>query len=240
MGEIKHTNKNKPSTNIGLLDYITQEKIEYFIMVTIRLARGGAKKRPFYGIMVADQRRSPRGKFIERIGFFNPRAVGGEDRLRIDTDRVDYWISKGAQPSDRVNALLKQFAKGPEVLEAEKAKLVAAKEAKKAAAAKAESAAVKATADAEKAAKAEADKAAAQATAAEEVTEAPVEKSAEAPVEENAEAPVEEKTEASEEKPAEAPVEKKAETPEPAKAAEEAPVEEVAKEEATEESKKED
>ena len=90
-------------------------------MVTIRLARGGAKKRPFFGIMVADQRRSPRGKFIERVGFFNPRAVGGEERLRIDTERVAYWISKGAQPSDRVNSLLKQFAKGPEALEAEKA-----------------------------------------------------------------------------------------------------------------------
>ncbi len=162
-------------------------------MVTIRLARGGAKKRPFYGIMVADQRRSPRGKFIERVGFFNPRAVGGEERLRIDTDRVDYWISKGAQPSDRVNALLKQFAKGPEVLEAEKAKLVAAKDAKKAAAAKAESAAVKAADDAEKAAKAEADKAAAEATAAEQAAEAPAEEPTEAVAEEKAaEAPVEE------------------------------------------------
>ena len=92
-------------------------------MVTIRLARGGAKKRPFYGIMVADSRRSPRGRFIERVGFFNPRAVGGEERLRVDSERVEYWISKGAQPSDRVASLLKQFAKGPEALAAEKAKL---------------------------------------------------------------------------------------------------------------------
>ena len=141
-------------------------------MVTIRLARGGAKKRPFYGIMVADSRRAPRGRFIERVGFFNPRAVGGEDRLRIDMERVEYWISKGAQPSDRVANLLKQFAKGPEALEAEKAKLVAATEAKQAAAAKAEADAVKA----QEAAEAEAKKAAeAEAAAAE---EAPAEEEA--------------------------------------------------------------
>ena len=143
-------------------------------MVTIRLARGGAKKRPFYGIMVADSRRSPRGRFIERIGFFNPRAVGGEERLRIDTDRVDYWVSKGAQPSDRVASLLKQFAKGPEALEAEKAKLVAATEAKKAAADKAEADAVKA----QEAAEAEAKKAA-EAAAAEEAPAADAEEAAE-------------------------------------------------------------
>ena len=126
-------------------------------MVTIRLARGGAKRRPFYGIMVADSRRSPRGRFIERVGFFNPRAVGGEERLRVDTDRIEYWVSKGAQPSDRVAALLKQFAKGPEALEAEKAKREAAIAAKKDAAAKAEAEAVKAKEKAE----AEAKKAAA-------------------------------------------------------------------------------
>ena len=132
-------------------------------MVTIRLARGGAKKRPFYGIMVADSRRSPRGRFIERVGFFNPRAVGGEERLRIDTERVDYWISKGAQPSDRVASLIKQFQKGPEAIEAEKAKLAAAAEAKKAASAKAEADALKA----QEAAEAEAKKAAEEAEAAE-------------------------------------------------------------------------
>lgn len=149
-------------------------------MVTIRLARGGAKKRPFYGIMVADQRRSPRGRFIERVGFFNPRAVGGEERLRIDTDRIDYWVSKGAQPSDRVASLLKQFAKGPEAIEAEKAKLVERKKAKKAAAEKAEAEAVKAKE------KAEAEEAkAVDETPAEEVAaeEAPAE---EAPAEEAA------------------------------------------------------
>lgn len=148
-------------------------------MVTIRLARGGAKKRPFYGIMVADSRRSPRGRFIERIGFFNPRAVGGEERLRIDTERVEYWVSKGAQPSDRVSALLKQFAKGPEALEAEKAKIVARTDAKKAAAEKAEADSVKAkeAADAEaaKAAEAEAKAAEAEAKAAADAEAAPAE-----------------------------------------------------------------
>ena len=145
-------------------------------MVTIRLARGGAKKRPFYGIMVADQRRSPRGKFIERVGFFNPRATGGEERLRIDTERVEYWVSKGAQPSDRVSALIKQFAKGPEALAAEQAKRDEAKLAKKAAAEKAEADAVKAKEAEAKKAEEEAAKAAeaeaAEAAASEE--EAPV------------------------------------------------------------------
>lgn len=155
-------------------------------MVTIRLARGGAKKRPFYGIMVADSRRSPRGRFIERVGFFNPRAVGGEERLRIDSERVDYWISKGAQPSDRVAALIKQFAKGPEALEAEKAKLEAAAKAKADAAAKAEADAVKAQEKAEAEAKAAAEAEAAEAEAAAE--EAPAEEaSEEAPAEEAAE-----------------------------------------------------
>jgi small subunit ribosomal protein S16 len=162
-------------------------------MVTIRLARGGAKKRPFYGIMVADQRRSPRGKFIERIGFFNPRAVGGEERLRIDTERVEYWISKGAQPSDRVASLLKQFAKGPEALEEEKAKITAAKEAKKAAAAKAEADSGKAKEDAAAAeAKAAEDAAKAEeATAAEEAPAEEAEAAPEADVEASAETGVE-------------------------------------------------
>ena len=77
-------------------------------MVTIRLARGGAKKRPFYSIVVSDQRRQPKGRFIERIGFFNPMATENEENVRLDTGRVDYWISKGAKPSDRVASILKQ------------------------------------------------------------------------------------------------------------------------------------
>ena len=77
-------------------------------MVTIRLARGGAKKRPFYSIVVSDQRRQPKGRFIERIGFFNPMATENEEKVRLDTGRVDYWISKGAKPSERVASILKQ------------------------------------------------------------------------------------------------------------------------------------
>lgn len=80
-------------------------------MVTIRLARAGAKKRPFYHIVVADSRRARDGRYIERVGFFNPIAVGGEERLRIDRDRIDHWVSQGAQPSDRVARLLKDQAK---------------------------------------------------------------------------------------------------------------------------------
>ena len=79
-------------------------------MVTIRLARGGAKKRPFYHIVVTDSRNKRDGRFIERVGFFNPRATGGEEPLRIDRDRVDHWVSLGAKPSERVASLLKQSA----------------------------------------------------------------------------------------------------------------------------------
>jgi len=80
-------------------------------MVTIRLARAGAKKRPFYHIVVADSRRARNGRCIERVGFFNPIAVGGDESLRIERDRIDHWISQGAQPSDRVAKLLKDHAK---------------------------------------------------------------------------------------------------------------------------------
>ncbi|MEM5535682.1 30S ribosomal protein S16 [Neptuniibacter pectenicola] len=77
-------------------------------MVTIRLSRGGAKKRPFYHISVADSRNARDGRFIERVGFFNPTARGQEEGLRIDLDRVEYWQSKGAQLSERVAKLVKQ------------------------------------------------------------------------------------------------------------------------------------
>ncbi len=76
-------------------------------MVVIRLARGGAKKRPFYSIVVADSRRSSTGKFIERIGFYNPIAHENEESLRIDLERMNYWISHGARASDRVRSLVK-------------------------------------------------------------------------------------------------------------------------------------
>ncbi len=77
-------------------------------MVTIRLARGGANKQPFFRIVVADNRRAAKGKFIEHIGFFNPRAAEQGQRLRVDMARAQYWLSQGAKPSDRVSSLLKQ------------------------------------------------------------------------------------------------------------------------------------
>ena len=77
-------------------------------MVTIRLALGGSKKRPFYHVHVTDSRKSRDGRYIERVGFFNPVARGQEERLRIDSERVDYWVSKGAQCSPRVQKLLKE------------------------------------------------------------------------------------------------------------------------------------
>ncbi len=81
-------------------------------MVTIRLSQGGVKKRPVYHIVVTDSRRSRDGRYIERIGFFNPIATGGEERLRIDTERTEYWNSKGALLSARVARLLKDYQKG--------------------------------------------------------------------------------------------------------------------------------
>jgi len=80
-------------------------------MVTIRLARVGAKKRPFYNIVVADQRYGPRGRFIERLGFFNPMAKQSEETLRLDLKRIDEWLGKGARPSERVEYLIKQSRK---------------------------------------------------------------------------------------------------------------------------------
>ncbi len=83
-------------------------------MVSIRLSRGGAKKRPFYHIVVTDQRNRRDGRYIERVGFFNPVACGAEEKLRVDVDRVDHWIGNGAKPSDRVSALIKDFRKTQE------------------------------------------------------------------------------------------------------------------------------
>lgn len=77
-------------------------------MVTIRMSRGGAKRRPFYQIVVTDSRNRRDGRFIERVGFFNPVARGNEERVRIDRERVEYWLGQGAQTSERVASLLKQ------------------------------------------------------------------------------------------------------------------------------------
>lgn len=76
-------------------------------MVVIRLSRGGAKKRPFYHIVVADKQRARNGRFIEQVGYFNPIAAGKDVRLNIDIERIQQWIAKGAQPSDRVKHLIK-------------------------------------------------------------------------------------------------------------------------------------
>ncbi|BDM63637.1 30S ribosomal protein S16 [Shewanella sp. NFH-SH190041] len=80
-------------------------------MVTIRLARGGAKKRPFYNIVVADSRNARDGRFIERIGFFNPLARGQEETLRLDLDRIEHWVANGAATTDRVAKLIKDARK---------------------------------------------------------------------------------------------------------------------------------
>jgi small subunit ribosomal protein S16 len=80
-------------------------------MVTIRLSRGGSKKRPFFNLVVADSRDARDGRFIERLGFFNPIARGGEIRLRLDEERLNHWVSQGAQVSDRVKTLVKENRK---------------------------------------------------------------------------------------------------------------------------------
>ena len=80
-------------------------------MVTIRLSRGGSKKRPFYHLTVTNSRSARNGRFIERIGFFNPVARGQEERLRIDADRLAHWVGQGAQLSERVEQLVKESKK---------------------------------------------------------------------------------------------------------------------------------
>ena len=146
-------------------------------MVIIRLARGGAKKTPFYNVVVADSRNRRDGRFIERVGFYNPSASANAEGLRIDLARVTHWQNNGAQLSETVARLVKFHAKGPEAAIAAKAKDAAKVEAKKAKIAAEEAAKVKAAADA---AKAEADaQAAAEAEAAKEAAAA----AAEAPAE---------------------------------------------------------
>ncbi|MCK5876230.1 MAG: 30S ribosomal protein S16 [Candidatus Marithrix sp.] len=82
-------------------------------MVSIRLSRGGAKKRPFYHIVVTDSRNRRDGRFIERLGFFNPVARGRDEPLRLDLERANYWIGVGAKPSERVANLIKSYIKNP-------------------------------------------------------------------------------------------------------------------------------
>jgi small subunit ribosomal protein S16 len=77
-------------------------------MVSIRLSRGGAKRRPFYHIVVTDSRNRRDGRYLERLGYFNPIASGKETRLTLDLERTNYWLGQGAQASDRVRTLMKQ------------------------------------------------------------------------------------------------------------------------------------
>ena len=157
-------------------------------MVIIRLARSGAKKNPYYFVTVADERKPRDGSFIERLGFFNPSARGQEERLRIDLEKLDQWVSKGAQLSDRVKKLVKDAKLSPEELQAkldakkqkaEEKKALAEKAAKEAAEAEAK-AAEEAEAEA-KAAEEAVEEAPAEEEVAEEVAEEAVE---EAPAEE--------------------------------------------------------
>ena len=91
-------------------------------MVIIRLSRGGSKKTPFYNVVVADSRNRRDGRFIERIGFYNPMAKIGTEALRIDNERVTHWKGHGALLTDSVNRLVKLHAKGPEAIVALKKK----------------------------------------------------------------------------------------------------------------------
>ena len=143
-------------------------------MVKIRLARGGAKKKPFYSIVATDSRKRRDSGYIERLGFFNPVARGQEVRLTIEEERLTYWMSEGAQLSDRVQQLVKEF-KDPSIREkrvatqAAAAAKVAAKLAAQAKAKADEEAKVEAEAKAAEAAEAQAASAAAE--SAEAVTE---------------------------------------------------------------------
>ena len=155
-------------------------------MLTIRLARAGAKKRPFYHVSVADSRMPRDGRFVERVGYYNPIASGQEVKLELDIERIDYWVSKGAQPSDRVLNLLKQNKETPEQTE----KRLAAKEALR------QKKLAKRLADKEPVEEAAPEAPAEEAAPVEEAApEAPAEEAAEAPVEEAApEAPAEEES----------------------------------------------
>ena len=90
-------------------------------MVSIRLTRGGAKKRPFYHIIVTDKRNRRDGAYIERLGFYNPLATSGAEQLRLDMPRIEHWLGQGAKPSERVGYLIKTARKGASVPAAEAA-----------------------------------------------------------------------------------------------------------------------
>ena len=176
-------------------------------MLTIRLARAGAKKRPFFHITVADSRKPRDGRFVERVGYFNPISSGKEARLEINQERIDYWLSQGAQVSDRVLTLIKEKNETPE----EKAKREQEKEKRR----------LRKVAKRTEAKTSDEPDKSVETAAEEAATEAPVEAAAE-------EAPAEEETTEKTEEP----VEETAEAP-----AEEAPVEAAAEEASVDDSK---
>ena len=137
-------------------------------MVKIRLARGGAKKNPFYSIVATDSRKRRDSGYIERIGYFNPVARGQEVRLQLEEDRLSHWISQGAQISDRVKQLVKEY-RDPSIREKQLAKQSA----------KADDKAKKIAAEEKAKADLEAKEAAAEAPVEEAAAEAPVEEAAE-------------------------------------------------------------
>ncbi len=98
-------------------------------MVVIRLSRGGAHKKPFYHVVVADKRSACQGKYLERVGFFNPLARGGAERLVLNQERIQYWLAVGAKTSVRVASLLREAA-DPTLVERRQAKKAARAEAK--------------------------------------------------------------------------------------------------------------
>lgn len=140
-------------------------------MVKIRLARAGAKKRPFYHLVAADSRSPRDGRFIERLGFFNPIAVGGEVRLRVNTERVDHWVARGAQLTDRAAKLVGEAREQPSLVadggapEADGAVAEAVSEAEAAAETGIETAAEAESADAAESGSEEASEASAEASA---------------------------------------------------------------------------
>ena len=190
--------------------------------VKIRLARGGAKKRPFYRIVVADSRTPRDGRFIEKVGTYDPMLTKDHpNRITLNAERIKHWLSVGAQPTERVARFLGQAELAPMPVWRETPKKSAPK-------AKAQERLKEAKEAAEAAAAAPAAPAVEEVAvpAEEPVAEAPAEEVAEAPVEEAAEAPAEEVAEAPAEEVAEAPAEEVAEAP--AEEVAEAPVEEVA------------
>lgn len=96
-------------------------------MIIVRLARGGAKKRPFYHIVVTDSRRPRDSGYLERLGYFNPAAVGGEVPIHLNRERLDYWVTQGSKLSDRVSSIVRKLDRGESFNQSDKKRRVKAK-----------------------------------------------------------------------------------------------------------------